>query len=197
MPHASEPERASASGATVVGRPGTAGVRGPEARTSAGSHSLAERNGNHLARRGARSGTRPATSTPRTRPAATRMETTAPIARKIQPIWLPGTSPDDERPHGRERRDGDEVHRGGDCVSSGRVSLSPGPGLDADAQDRQRQRSAGERDRDGPHRPAQPGGRSSAHRLASGTRSHSETWAGCRVSVTTALSSVVSAPEST
>ena len=103
-----------------------------------------------------------------------------------------GASPDDERAHGRERRDGDEVHRGCDHVGRGRRSVQPGgAGLEADAQYRQRQREAGERDADDPHRPAEPGGRSSAHRRASGARSHSETCAGCIVSATTARSSRV------
>ena len=98
-----------------------------------------------------------------------------------------GTSPDDKRAHGRERCDGDEVHRGCDCVGRGGRSVQPGrAGLEADAHYCQRQREAGDRDADGPHRPAEPGGRPSAHR---GALSQSETCAGCIVSATTVRSS--------
>ena len=107
--------------------------------------------------------------------AATRTETTSADREEDPADLVAGTSPDDERAHGRERRDGDEVHPGCDHVARGWGVAQPGAGLDADAQYRQRQREAGERDADDPRRPAEPGGRSSAHRLASGARSHSET----------------------
>ena len=48
---------------------------------------------------------------------------------------IAGTSPDDKRTHGRERRDGDEVHPGCDCAARRWVSVQPGrAGLEADAQ---------------------------------------------------------------